>query len=230
MKNFPLCIVSLCFLFSCSTESDFELSENLEDSTTPVTNEISLAPNKSNPFDAQGKKYYNAIELYLKNNDVPNSIEEISSELSFISNYSKTNNYNKRTNLIISPEEVLLILNDPSNKLLEVVENCSISSQSKAELFVFVQTLIDRQDEQYVTIRDFIISYDNSIIENSVLNADEKESILTVSSISSYVLYAEYERKDRDWENSAGTRMAKPFFDPNQASIILIIALLNQII
>jgi hypothetical protein len=230
MKNFPLCIVSLCFLFSCSTESDFELSKNLENSTTPVTNEISPAPNKSNPFDVQGKKYYNAIELYLKNNDVPNSIEEISSELSFILNYSKTNNYNKRTNLIISPEEVLLILNDPSNKLLEVVENCSISSQSKAELLVFVQTLIDRQEEQYVTIRDFIISYDNSIIENSVLNADEKESILTVSSISSYVLYAEYERKDRDWENSAGTRMAKPFFDPNQASIILIIALLNQII
>lgn len=230
MKKFPLCIVILYFLFSCSTGSDFEISEDLKNETSPVENKISFPLNKANPFDAQGRKFYDAIQLYLKNNKNPNSSEEITNQLGFISKYYNSNLTHKSSSLVITHEQVLLILSDPSNKLLEVVESCSISAQSKAELLVFVQTLIARQDEQYSEIRDFIIAFDDTIIANTQLNPDEKESILTVTSISSYALYAEYERKDRDWENSAGTKKPDVFFSPNQAPLVSVIALLNQII
>lgn len=229
MKKFPLCIVILYLLFSCSAGSDFEISEDLKNETSPVENKISLPLNKANPFDAQGRKFYDAIQLYLKNNKNPNSSEEITNQLGFISKYYNSNLTHKSSSLVITHEQVLLILSDPSNKLLEVVESCSISAQSKAELLVFVQTLIARQDEQYSKIRDFIIAFDDTIIANTQLNPDEKESILTVTSISSYALYAEYERKDRDWENSAGTKKPDVFFSPNQAPLVSVIALLNQI-
>ncbi len=114
--------------------------------------------------------------------------------------------------------------------LLEIVENCSISAASKSQLLLFVETLIAQQDEEYATIRDYIISFDTGIIANTTLLAEEKEAILTVSTISSYALYAEAERKDRDWETSVGTRHAKAFFDNNQAPIITIIALLNTVV
>lgn len=229
MKNLPLCIAFLCFLFSCSTGSDFEISEDLKNETRPIENKISFPLNKANPFDAQGRKYYDAIQLYLKNNKNPNSSEEITNQLGFISNFYNSNLTHKSSSLVITHEQVLLILSDPSNRLLEVVESCSISTESKAELLVFVQTLIARQNEQYSEIRDFIIAFDDAIIANTQINDDEKESILTVTSISSYALYAEYERKDRDWENSAGTRKLDVFFAPNEAPIVSVIALLNQI-
>jgi hypothetical protein len=229
MKNFPLCTVLLSLLFSCSIESDFESLQNHHNSTKVIKSEITFPLNPANPFDAKGKKYYDAIKVYLKSNDTPNSIEDITSQISFISDFYKINNTNKKANLGFTPEEILAILNDPSNKLLEIVENCSISALSKAELIVFVQALIDQQDEQYAVIRDYIISFDATIIESTTLNADEKETILTVSTISSYALFAEAERKDRDWETSVGTRKTEAFFDYNQAPVVSIIALLKTI-
>jgi len=228
MKNLLLCSVLLCLLFACSHESDFESSQNYNSSSEEIKNNA-FPLNPANPFDAKGRKYYDAVQSYLKNNNSANSVEDITNQIIFISGLYINKNHHKNANLGFTEAEILAILNNPSVKLLEIVDNCAISISSKTQLTLFVQTLIDQQNEEYETIRDYIISFDTGIIEDTALLADEKETILTVSTISSYALYAEAERKDRDWETSVGHKKVQSSFNNNQASVVSVIALLNFI-
>lgn len=136
----------------------------------------------------------------------------------------------KAANLGYSDQEILDILNDPDTKLIEIIQNSFISSSCKITLTTFVQNLILQQDADYAVVRCYIIDFDADIVASVDLNEDEKETILTVSTISSYALFAEAERKDRDWEKSVGTKPARPFFKNNQASLVTIIALLPALI
>ena len=228
MKNLILCSVLSCLLLACSNESDLETSKNYNKGSKEIKNYL-FPLNPANPFDVKGRKYYDEIQLYLKNNSAPNSIEEITNQIIYLSRNYKNNDHHKNSNLGFTAEEILEILNNPSVKLLEIVENCSISTSSKSQLTLFVETLIVQQDEEYETIRDYIISFDAGITENTTLASDEKETILTVSTISSYALYAEAERKDRDWETSVGHKKVQSVFNHNEASIVSVIALLNII-
>jgi len=230
MKNLILCSLLLSLLFACSSESDFEQTESFNNNSEKIKKDNVFPLSPSNPFDAKGRKYYDALQSYFKINTNPNSIEEISRQITFLSQQYKINDNHKSANLGYTTEEIAAILANPSVMLLEIVNNCSISTASKSQLLLFVETLIAQKDEEYVTIRDYIISFDTGIVESTVLLSDEKETILTVSTISSYALYAEAERKDRDWETSVGTRHAKAFFDNNQAPLITIIALLDTVV
>lgn len=228
MKKLILCSLLLCLLFACSNESDFASSEN-PNSPQQIKEKLKFPLNSDNPFDAKGKKYYDAVQLYFKSNNTPNSIEDITNQITFLSGIYNPKYHHKNADLGYTTQEILAILNDPSARLLEIIENCSISTSSKLQLTAFVQSLISQQDDDYLTIRDFIISFDAGIIESTVLTDIEKETILTVSTISSYALYAEAERKDRDWETSVGHKRAVSPFNNNQSSVVSIIAMLNII-
>lgn len=229
MKNLILCGVLLYLLFACSSESEFQHSENSNNSESIEKGNV-FPLNPANPYDTKGQKYYNAIQKYSQNNSTPNSIEEITLQINFLSELYNHKDLHKNANLGFTAEEISAILDNPSVKLLEIVDNCSITTSSKSQLILFVQTLIAQQDQEYSNIREYIISFDDAIIESVVLTGDEKEIILTVSTISSYALYAEAERKDRDWETSVGTKHGKTFFQNNDASLISIIALLDVVV
>ncbi|RKR05169.1 hypothetical protein C8C83_4502 [Flavobacterium sp. 90] len=226
MKKLSLCSVFFCVLVSCSTESEIELSDNSAKITSTSKKSSILSGNQLNPFDAEGKKYDEALLTYLQNNEDPNTIEELAIQIQFISEeYATSNN-----NLNITPEEVSLIMNDPTNKLLEIMENSSLSTQAKAEVVVFFENLIDLQEEEYEQIYNYIISYETQVLANTELSSQEKENILIISSISTYALERESKRKDKDWETSVGNRVPRPFFNYNQTPLISLIALLNAII
>ncbi|SHH92993.1 hypothetical protein SAMN05444671_4340 [Flavobacterium sp. CF108] len=226
MKKLSLCNVFFCMLVSCSTESDIELSDNPSNNTSTSKKSSILSGNQSNPFDGDGKKYDDALLSYLQNNEAPDTIEELTAQIQFISEeYTTSNN-----NLTITPEHVSLIMNDPINKLLGTIENSSLGMQAKAEVVGFIENLIDLQEEEYEQIYNYIISYETQVIANTELSTEEKQSILIISSISTYALEGESKRKDKDWETSVGNREPKPFFDYNQTPLISLIALLDAII
>lgn len=222
MKNFILSIAFLFLLVSCSTESD---SSNNADSDIN-----SFVPeNSKNPFDSKGKKYYDLLNLYQINNAVPNSAKELSQQIHFISkDFRDSNSINKRL-LPITAEHVTSIMDNPEETLLEIIESSTLSLGVKIELLGFVQTLIDQKNDDYEVVYAYIIAYESNIMQSSTLVQDEKDTILTVSSVSRYVIYAEA-RKDRDWETSVGNRIAQPFFGFNQAAIISLLALLEEFI
>ena len=121
-------------------------------------------------------------------------------------------------------------MSDPDNSLITIVQGSTLSTDEKATLINFLQGLILQRDEEFDLIYNYVVSYETSIIANTTLSTDAKDTILTVASISRYSLYSEAERKDRDWETSVGSRPILPFFSHNDAAIISTIAILNKII
>lgn len=229
MKNFLLCIVFSFFLISCSVDSDLEKSEIATNASTETTN-FNIPKNKANSFDSAGMKYYNALNTYLQNNQRPNSIKEIADQIKFTSKYYSASQLTDRNAIFFTDEIVEAIMADPDNIMIAIVNGSTLSAQAKTTLINFLQNLILHREEQFTIIYGYIVSYESTIIPNTTFSEDEKETILTVASISRYSLYSEAERKDRDWETSVGSKSVKPFFAKNEAATISIIALLGKII
>lgn len=225
MKNFYLLIIFLFLLSSCSTDENPSKEVIAVSSKNPA-----LAQNKMNPFDEKGKKYYELLSVYLKTNDASNSIKEITHQIQFVSKDFKSSNSTDKRTMSISDQDIVLIMNDPHNKLVEIVETSNLEVETKTTLLNFVQTLIDRQGDDYQDVYSYIIVFETNVIQSTTINQDDRDLILTISSISRYALYMEWSRKDRDWETSVGNRGNNPFFDINEEAIISLLAILDNLI
>lgn len=229
MKIFLLCVVTSLLFISCSTDSDFDNSENGQNLS--LVSNISEAPeNKANPMDFKGKTFYEALTLYSGKNKFPNSIDEITSQIKFVSAKISSKSITRKSVIGFDDDIVQSIMADPDNIMISIVQSSSMGAASKADLIVFLQNLINRRQLEFDVNYSFITAYENTVVLNQSFSADDKDTILTVTSISRYSLYSESQRKDRDWETSVGSKTAKPFFKINQVSIISIIALLHQLI
>jgi len=99
---------------------------------------------------------------------------------------------------------------DPVSTLFIIVDESTLGSSLKLDLKGYIVNLGNLRGQQYYIVDDFIIQYEISKRQDSTLLTDEKESILSISSISEAVLFSEKDRKDRDWETSTTSRSTRP--------------------
>jgi hypothetical protein len=99
---------------------------------------------------------------------------------------------------------------DPVSTLFIIVDESTLGSALKLDLKGYIVNLGNLRGQQYHIVDDFIIQYEISKRQDSTLLTDEKESILSISSISEAVLFSEKDRKDRDWETSTTSRTTRP--------------------
>ena len=95
---------------------------------------------------------------------------------------------------------------DPVSTLFIIVDESTLGSSLKHDVKAYIVSLGNLRGQQYQIVDDFIIQYEISKRQDSTLLTDEKESILSISSISEAVLFSEKDRKDRDWETSTTSR------------------------
>jgi hypothetical protein len=225
MKILSLCSILLCFLISCSTDSDLNASDKRESSIIKSKRNLPNPENPSNPFDSKGKSYYDELTRYWLQNPYPNSMEEITQLVSFLELQFKGPSTNK--NLIYFTDEIVeSIMADPDQSMILMVQNSALSSAAKISLINFLQSLIEKRELEFSLNYSYIVNYENTVISDSSFSEDDKETILTVTSISRYSLYSAAERKDRDWDKSGANKNTKLFLETNQLAVISIIAML----
>jgi hypothetical protein len=222
MKNFLVCIVFL--LFSCSTDPD-----NVESSGTASNSTSTFPENRANPYDRFGKEYYELLSSYSKRNETPHSLEESTKQIQFISKEFVPITDTKKASIAVTTEHVNWIMSNPQNSLTEIIEVSDLGTDAKLNLINFLKALIQKNGQEYVELYDYIVSYEATILESTILNADEKESILTVSSVSRYALYID-PNHDRDWEISVANRKTNKVIDSYTTSIVSVIALLKKLV
>lgn len=229
MKIFLINALLLCLLTSCSTDSDFNQSE-LYNASSEKSASIELSPaNKLNPFDYKGLMFYNALNEYYTSNMAPNSIAEITAQIKYLScQIDKRKNTRKRI-IAFNDSIVEAIMSDPDNSMIDIVQSSGLSANAKINVISFLQGLISHRQSDFSVSYGYVVSYEGAIIEDNLFDDDETETILTITSISRYSLYSESERKDKDWDLSAGNKPAKKFFATNERSIVSIIALLHSV-
>ncbi|MFB3388016.1 hypothetical protein [Flavobacterium sp. LAR06] len=228
MKTILLCIITSVFFVSCSAEEDFSTVANL--SAPGAVRPEQYPANTLNPFDARGKAVYDALHLYYQDHQTPNSVSALSGQIRHIS--AKVFRSGSQTGRLIpfTDEMVESIMENPDENMLLIVQNSALQVYAKNNLITFLQHLIVKRQEEFSVIYDYITNYEQTVLNDAVFSAEERETILTVASISRYSLYSAEERKDRDWETNVGGKSVRSFFESNEMPIISIIALLSKVI
>lgn len=228
MKNYLLCIVVLFLLFSCSSEEEL----NTKSSTIAHTgsSNASLVPgNNSNPYDQTGLDYYNELTEFTKQYGHANSAQELTAQMLFLSRGSDRRKMSGKSLIMLTPEMVTLILSNPQAELIALIESSSLSLEIKSNLIAFVLDLVNKQNDDYDEVYSFIVAYETAVLQDISLEQDEKDTILKVSSISRYSLYAEAQRRDRDWETGVTNKNIKPFLEGAEVTLTTLAVLFTKL-
>ena len=230
MKNYLLCAILSFATISCSTESDVDPSLTSDSNLSKLNTKSQVPHNNANPFEGRGKEYFDLLTIYLDNNKVPNSATEMTEQIQFMFQNYDTKQYASRSTASLTSKQVAMVLSEPEKQLIAILESCSLRLEVRKELIHFVQALLAQQYSEYLEQYNYIVSYETKILENTTMSADEKETILSVTSVSRYALYANSKHRDRDWEISVGNRKAQPTFLSYQATIISVILLSKKLL
>lgn len=228
MKILSLCSALLCLLISCSTDSDFNGSENKKSAIIKSKGNLANPQNTANTFDFKGKSYYDELTRYWLQNPYPNSMEEITQQISFLQLQFKGPSTNKKL-IYFTDEIVESIMADPDQSMILIVQNSALSSFAKISLINFLKVLIEKRELEFSISYSYIVDYEDTVIADSYFSEDDRETILTVTSISRYSLYSAAERKDRDWDKSGANKNTKLFLETSQVAVICIIAMLTTL-
>lgn len=231
MKNLLLSSILICLFSSCSNDSDlFESENNTIDPTSFANDTLTLAENNKNPLDYKGKQYYQAIMLYRGQNQFPHSATAITTELNFVSQKLYKGKNTGKSIIAFNDSIVESIMADPDAGMIAIVQSSLLGSGSKTSLINFLQGLIGQRQLTFSSAYDYIVSYEDTVLQSNIFSGDDADTILTVTSISRYSLYSESERKDKDWDTSAGNKTVRNSFTGNQVALISVIAILDSLL
>ncbi|MFB9108501.1 hypothetical protein [Flavobacterium gyeonganense] len=229
MKKNLVTLMTILGLISCDKETVSENEQTVQNRKYIEIESVINTAGISDSSELKGKLFYSLTNEYTKNYGTPNSIQELTDQVKYISDNWK----NKGQELVtteVNPEYIKSIMLNPNEKLVHILEKSSINKEVKRSLIELIENLIDVSGQDYKKISDFLASYEALVKENTVLTDKDKEIIVNVAVISNYALYAESGRKDRDWETSVANKKGHSFFNPNQAPLITLIALLDRLI
>jgi len=227
MKNYLLCAVLSFFIFSCSQESQID-----DSSSDPLASDpkMRFPDNAMNPMDYKGKRFYEDLSLYWKSNGMPKSAAQMAEQIQFVSRSFSKSGASGKGIIPFTDEMVQAIMADPDNMMIAIVEQSGLTAESKNSLISFLESLLSKRHEEFSILYAFVAAYEQGLISSTAIMQEEKDTLLTVSSISRYSLYSEEERKDRDWDHSAGSRSINASLGADDLALVLIIASLSSLI
>lgn len=200
MKNLLLTgfIIILC---SCSNEDFTDSDFNLDSKES-----LEKAKSSNLPTESISEKNFQEVKAGNYFLLMPSKVKDrIISVLKSKAGHNEllTTEKNSSGAATISSEE------DPVTALFIIVDESTLVSSLKLDVKGYIVNLGSLRGESYELVDDFIIQYEISKRQDSTLLTNEKETILSISSISEAVLFSEKDRKDRDWETSTTSKRAK---------------------
>lgn len=198
-KVFLFLAILMCYsialmLQSCSTDSESTIanapiSSDKKKQYTKYNSKSScvIPANTANPYDEAGKRLYKQKSyLIIQNLQKDSTISRV----------------NSRDTNSISSGKISLAL---SNSLSEIIANWDASVEAKLSFSQFINSLLllSKTEERYEILYNFIVAYEASVLINEMFIENDKEVILTNSSVVRYETYEESitppKNKDPDW-------------------------------
>ncbi|MBS7230972.1 hypothetical protein KHA90_08045 [Flavobacterium psychroterrae] len=228
MKNYLVC-TALVLCAACSTDENLNESQSYTNDQSQSNTIQVKAGNNLNPFDRAGIEFYDKLNSYYNSIGYPASNEDFEAQMLFLAQKPTGDRSLNKSVITITPEMIVAILADPEVKLVELIEASSLSVEVKNSLYGFVFDLVNRQQTDYEDVYSFIISYEAAVIADSSLQTDEKDTILKVSAISRYSLYAEA-RKDRDWETAVTNKKGSLDYSGGEITLAALAVLFESLL
>lgn len=214
MKTIYSCLFILTFFISCDTTSDSK-SEGIinRELTNRTSNE--LPGYNANPYDEAGWVHNELFESYYESSSKPTSISGIISRVEtladFNSNFSKIKTSNYHT---VSPERINYILEHKSTCVADIIDNSTLTAKGKLSLSNFINSLTLTFDHESScdVLYTFVVNYEKTVLEDSILPARDKQIILTTTAVARHSSYLAKKKPkkntDPDWTILVGNVIA----------------------
>lgn len=198
-KVFLLLAILMCYsislvLQSCSTDSESAIDHapNSFEKRTHYTKYNSksshiIPANIANPYDEAGRRLYKKKSYVILQNLQKGSV---------ISNVKSSD-----TNSLSSDKASVVLLDN----LSQIIAGWDITIDAKSSFSRFINSLLflSKTEERYEVLYDFIVAYEASVLIDETLTENDKEVVLTNSSVVRYETYEESitppKNKDPDW-------------------------------
>lgn len=204
MKNYFIFLVYAFLFISCDQTASEEIGSKkstyskISDTVSPV--------NFSNAYDFIGQEYEQVLNSYYAASNLPKDaasiIEKVNLEARknvFFDNLLLAD-YN-----LIPQSSISYLVSDGRTALDQIVSDLSLPSDAKATFNTFLSNVllkVDNEDD-YMAIYSYVVMYESTVQDSVELSANEKEYILTVTSIIRHSVYARKKRPkkntDLDW-------------------------------
>lgn len=202
MKN--LLFTSLAILLcSCSTD-DFANSETQINQKDSVLDP--LAVNSKFEYELTEKGLPRKIKV---SGHILVAPERISDAIISIVSYGQSKLGQGKLNNQTLLNDTIVMETTPVTGLFVIVEESLLGVSLKENVKNYIVNLSALKGQDYGIVDDYIIQYEISKRADQSLSVDEKNAILSISSVSEAVLYSEKNRKDRDWETSTTSKHKK---------------------
>jgi len=103
-------------------------------------------------------------------------------------------------------KDTIVVQTAPVSALFVIVEESILGSDLQENVKDYILNLYALKEQDYEIVDNFILQYEIGKRADQTLAVDEKNTILSISSISEATIYGEKKRKDRDWETSTTSR------------------------
>ncbi|MCI9844545.1 hypothetical protein [Flavobacterium pectinovorum] len=223
-KNILCTIVYLLCIVSCTTDTVIQNS----DAKSRKENSDFVVQNGRNISDTQAKKYYEIINSYRNKDGFPETVEELTLQIKAIEAIIQKQlvNDNVRAVNTIVPD----ILKDPKGNLEQMIQKQNISFAVQESLLELTSLLLETSADKQTNFSNDISTYELEVIQNEILNEEDKKVVLSLVSISQLLVSKESGRKDRDWEKAMTNKKKQAFVQQREVSIVTFIVLINNLI
>lgn len=196
MKN--LLVISLTILFSSCSTDDFTSSEMHINQEKAVMDSYSGLKE-----DVKEEGLSRKIKV---GNHILVVSERIANQVVSLINHGQLNVSSSKFDEQTVSYDTIVMETAPVEALFVIVEESILGLPLKENVKSYIVNLNDLKGQDYGVIDEYIIEYEIAKRADSSLSGDEKNTILSISSVSEASLYSEKERKDRDWETSTTSK------------------------
>ena len=195
-------------LLSCSSNESETIDSHSGGSTVLAQRHKDTMPfNTANAYDSAGQLHNELLSSYYENSSLPSSISGIialtestgSNNSSF--NALKTSSYDAA-----DANRISYLLGHPATNIQNVLQASELGATAKSSLNGFITTVLDyvADEERPEVLYDFIIDYEDSVLDHPQMSAKEKEIILITTSIARHSAHFRKKRPkkntDPDWD------------------------------
>lgn len=202
MKKIYSCsktLLSLSFLFTfaaCTTDTSFVSSDVPESVVAKQEidfynfNKSKVIPaNIENPYDSDGQMYHELLKNYYTSDGLH---DRNSIGVSYVDSIAYTESlFQKKDNNSDIAVSDVTIISHSSTLFSDVINNSNMTADAKLSLIDFIHSFLffSKQEDRYSLLYDFVVTYENHILNNPILTNTDRQVILTTTSFARYSTY-----------------------------------------
>lgn len=192
MKKLLTLSVAVTLLFSinaCQEDQEAKVSKN-EITTFAVTNKFGVSADFAlNPYDNAGKVHNEILQKVVEKWDENLTTDDYIniSRDEFFKLYP-----NENPAVFLSNVKIKSILDDSDNNYATILNNPNLNPVVRNQMSSFIKLLIDFEatgNNDYADLKEKIVYFETSIINNTSINDKDKAAILYVTSIGRHSAY-----------------------------------------